>query len=77
MSDFLRRFARQSHEQNASKTFCAIDDARADRILGFYTITPFAVAYADAPATLTKGLAQHEIAGFKLARIERPDTWPP
>jgi uncharacterized protein (DUF1778 family) len=27
MNEFLLRFARQSHEQNASKTFCAIDDA--------------------------------------------------
>ncbi|WP_242443364.1 GNAT family N-acetyltransferase [Sphingobium sp. LB126] len=69
MNDFLRRFARQSHEQNASKTFCAIDDATTDRILGFYTVTPSAVAFADAPATLTKGLPQHEVAGFKLARL--------
>lgn len=25
MNDFLRRYAGQSHEQNASKAFCAID----------------------------------------------------
>jgi len=69
MNEFLPRFARQSHEQNASKTFCAIDSAEPNRILGFYTITPLAIAYSDAPAEVTKGLAQHEVSGFKLERL--------
>lgn len=69
MNDFLRRYARQSHEQNASKTFCAIDVAASNRVLGFYTLAPSAVAHEDVPASMTKGLAQHEVSGFKLARI--------
>lgn len=69
MNDFLRRYARQSHEQNASKTFCAIDVATSNRVLGFYTLAPSAVAHEDVPASMTKGLAQHEVSGFKLARI--------
>jgi len=69
MNEFLRRYARQSHEQNASKTFCAIDVITPNRVLGFYTITPSAVAHEDVPTAMTKGLAQHEVAGFKLARI--------
>ena len=69
MNDFLQRYARQSHEQNASKTFCAIDNAVPSRVLGFYTITPSAVAYGGVPSAMAKGLAQHEISGFKLARI--------
>jgi GNAT superfamily N-acetyltransferase len=69
MNEFLHRYARQCHEQNASKTFCAIDSTAPGRILGFYTITPSAVAHEDAPETITRGLARHEIAGFKLARI--------
>jgi GNAT superfamily N-acetyltransferase len=69
MNEFLHRYARQSHEQNASKTFCAIADDEPGRILGFYTITPSAVAHEDVPETMTKGLARHEISGFKLARI--------
>lgn len=70
MNLYLQRFARQSHEQNASKTFCAMDSAVPDRILGFYTITPSAVAHADIPTAMTKGLAQREVAGFKLARLD-------
>lgn len=69
MNDFLRRFARQSHEQNAAKTFCAIDDATTERILGFYTIAPSAVAHENVPVAMTKGLARHEVSGFKLARL--------
>ena len=69
MNEFLRRFARQSHEQNAAKTFCAVDAASPSRILGFYTIAPSAVAHDAAPPAMTKGLARHEVAGFKLARL--------
>jgi GNAT superfamily N-acetyltransferase len=69
MNDFLRRYARQSHEQNASKTFCAIDVSKPSRVLGFYTVAPSAAAHDIVPASMTKGLAQHEVAGFKLARI--------
>jgi len=69
MNDFLRRFARQSHEQNAAKTFCAIDNTLPNRVLGFYTIAPSAVAHDEVPAAMTKGLARHEVSGFKLARL--------
>jgi hypothetical protein len=69
MNDFFRRYARQSHEQNASKTFCAIDASIPMRVLGFYTIAPCSVAHEGVPASMTKGLAQHEVSGFKLARI--------
>lgn len=69
MNDFLRRYARQSHLQNASRTFCAIDVSRPNRILGFYTVAPSAVAHEVVPGRMTKGLAQHEVPGFKLARI--------
>lgn len=69
MNDFLRHHARQSHERNASKTFCAIDGTAPDRVLGFYTIAPSAVAHEGVPPTMAKGLARHEVSGFELARI--------
>lgn len=69
LDDFLRRYARQSHEQNAAKTFCAIDDAVPGRVLGFYSLAPTAVAHEAVPGTMTRGLARHEVPGFKLARL--------
>lgn len=69
MNAFLRRYARQSHDQNAAKTYCAIEDSSPGRILGFYTIAPSALEHAEVPAAMTRGLARHEVSGFTLARI--------
>ena len=66
---FLRRYARQSHEMNASKTFCAISDAQPNRVLGFYTLAPASVDYAEVPSHMTRRIARHEVPGFRLARL--------
>lgn len=69
MNVFLARYARQSHEQNATKTYCAVETARPARVLGFYSIAPSAVAHGAVPSRMTKGLARHEVPGFLLARL--------
>lgn len=78
MNDFFRRHARQSHEHNASKSFCAVEAAKPSHVLGFYTLAPSAVAHEQAPPAMTneqappamtKGLARHDLPGFKLARL--------
>lgn len=69
MNDFLQRYARQSHESGASKTFLAIDNADNKTILGFYSLAPGALAYADTPETFRRSLARHDVPGFRLARI--------
>ena len=58
MNDFLQRYARQSHESGAAKTFPAIDNADNKTILGFYSLAPGALAYADSPETVGRGLAR-------------------
>ena len=68
-NDFLRRYARPSHDLGAAKTFLAIDAADNKTILGFYSLAPGALAYADTPAMMRRGLAQHDVPGFRLARI--------
>ena len=69
VNDFLRRYARLSHEQSASKTFCAIDIETPSRVIGFYTITTSAVASDMEYMATAQERAQHDIRGFKLARI--------
>ena len=69
MSDFLQRYARQSHESGAAKTFLAIDNADNKTIRGFYSLAPGALAYADTPETVRRSLARHDVPGFRLARI--------
>ncbi len=38
-------------------------------MLGFYTVTPSSIAYDQVPAPMRQGLAQHDVSGFKLARV--------
>lgn len=69
MNTFLQRFARQGHEQNAVKTFCAIADDGSGRILGFYSLAPASIEHDAMPPSMTKGLARHKVPGFLLARL--------
>jgi GNAT superfamily N-acetyltransferase len=69
LNEFLRRHARKSHQRGASKTFLAVDDGNARKILGFYTVAPASVAYKKTPLLLQRGLARHEVPVFRLARL--------
>jgi len=68
LNEFLLRYARQSHDNGAAKTFLAIDDER-QIILGFYSLAPASLAYERTPDVVRRGHGRHEMAGFRLARI--------
>jgi GNAT superfamily N-acetyltransferase len=69
LNDYLVRHARQNHERNAAKTFLAVDDTDNKTILGFYSLSPASIQYAQTPDDLRKGLARHEVPVFRLARL--------
>jgi GNAT superfamily N-acetyltransferase len=69
LNEFLRRYARKSHELGGAKTFLAIDDSDNKTIVGFYSVSPAAVAYRRTPETVKRGLARHDVPGFRLARL--------
>lgn len=69
LNDFLRRYARKSHELGGAKTFLAVSDAADKAILGFYSLCPASVEYARTPETARHGLARHDVPGFRLARL--------
>jgi GNAT superfamily N-acetyltransferase len=69
MNQFLQRYARQNHDNGGAKTFLAIEDADNTTILGFYSLAPGSLAYADTPEMARRGLAPHDVPGFRLARI--------
>ena len=75
MNEFFTRYARQSHESGAAKTFLAIDSANSKNILGFYSLAPGSVTYADTPELVRRGLARHDVPGFRLARIATSVRW--
>lgn len=69
LNDFLRRHARKAHDLGGAKTFMAIDDVDDKNILGFYSLSPAAVEYARTPDIAKRGLARHDVPGFRLARL--------
>ncbi len=69
LNEFLRRYARKSHELGGAKTFLAIDDAGNKTLLGFYSLCPASVEYARTPEIVRRGLARHDVPGFRLARL--------
>ncbi|EQD49942.1 acetyltransferase, gnat family, partial [mine drainage metagenome] len=69
LNDFLQRYARQSHDLGGAKTLLAIDNTDNKTILGFYSLAPGALAYADTPEILRRGLAQRDVPGFRLTRL--------
>jgi GNAT superfamily N-acetyltransferase len=69
LNDFLRHHARKNHNQGGAKTFLAIDDGDNKTILGFYSVSPASVQYARTPEIIKRGLARHDVPGFRLARL--------
>jgi hypothetical protein len=69
LNEFLRRYARKSHERGGAKTFLAIEDAGSKSILGFYSLSPASVDYSRTPEIVRHGLARYDVPGFRLARL--------
>ncbi|MHB1513498.1 MAG: GNAT family N-acetyltransferase [Acidiferrobacter sp.] len=66
---YLDRYARQNHASGGAKTFVAISPDQPNRILGYYTISPGAIAFAHVPAELTRQLGRYEVPVFRLGRL--------
>lgn len=69
LNDYLDRYARQNHESGGAKTFVAVSSAEPVRVLGFYSISPGAIAFARVPANLTKKLGRYDVPVFRLGRL--------
>ena len=68
LNEFLRRYARKSHDRGGAKTFLAIDDD-GETILGYYSLSPASIQYARTPDIVSHGLPRHDVPGFRLARL--------
>jgi predicted GNAT family N-acyltransferase len=66
---FLQKYARQSHESGASKTYLAIADAEAKTVLGYYTLSPAQVEFSRVPEIARYNLGRHDVGGFRLGRL--------
>ena len=69
LNEYLKRYARQNHESGGAKTFVAVAPETPGIVLGYYTISPGAIAFAKAPATITRKLGRYEVPVFRLGRL--------
>lgn len=69
LNEFFKKHARKSHELGGSKTFVAVDDSDSKTILGYYSLSPATVEYTRTPELVRRGLARHDVPGFRLARL--------
>ena len=69
LNEYLRRYARQNHEGGGAKTFVAVSPEAPMIIMGYYTISPGAIAFAKTPAAVTKRLGRYEVPVFRLGRL--------
>ena len=53
----------------APRPFVAVSPAEPARVLGFYSISPGAIAFSSVPATLTRRLGRYEVPVFRLGRL--------
>ena len=75
LNDYLVRYARQNHESGGAKTFVAVVPAESARVLGYYSISPGAIAFDRAPAALTRRLGRYDLPIFRLARLAVDRAW--
>jgi GNAT superfamily N-acetyltransferase len=69
LNEYLQRYARQNHETGGAKTFVAVSTNAPTHILGYYTISPGAIAFTKVPAAATKKLGRYEVPVFRLGRL--------
>lgn len=69
LNDYLQRYARQNHESGGAKTFVATPVASPGAVLGYYTIAPGALDFADVPEAAKRGLGRYEVPVFRLGRL--------
>jgi GNAT superfamily N-acetyltransferase len=63
---YLQRYARQNHENGGAKCFVT---AQAERVLGYYTLSPASLAHAKVPDVLRRSLGRYDVPVFRLGRL--------
>ena len=69
LNEFLRDYARQSHDCGAAKTFVAVDDGDGTTVYGYYSLSPASVEYARAPEIARRGLGRYDIGAYRLGSL--------
>ncbi|WP_310450021.1 GNAT family N-acetyltransferase [Sulfuritalea sp.] len=66
LNRFISRFALHSQSAGSTRTYVALAD---EKVVGYYSLAVGAVAHAQAPTRMVKGLARHPVPVMLLARL--------
>jgi GNAT superfamily N-acetyltransferase len=66
---YLKRYARQNHDNGGAKCFVASPRDNPSEIMGFYTLSPASLAFVRAPAVATRGLGRYDVPVYRLGRL--------
>lgn len=69
LNEYLARYARQNHETGGAKSFVAVNAGDPARVLGYYSISPGAVAFERVPEEMTRRLGRYDVPVFRLGRL--------
>jgi GNAT superfamily N-acetyltransferase len=69
LNEYVQKYARQNHESGGAKTFVAVNPEESISILGYYSISPGAIAFAVVPTGVTRKLGRYEVPVFRLGRL--------
>jgi GNAT superfamily N-acetyltransferase len=69
LNEYLARYARQNHRTGVSKTFVAVAQDDATRILGYYSLSAGELAFDRVPTEVTQRLPRYPLPVVRLARL--------
>jgi GNAT superfamily N-acetyltransferase len=68
LDDFLKKYATQYARRKLGTTYVATQRGES-RVVGYYTLAPSHIEFAQAPSKLLKGLPKHPLPSLLLARL--------
>jgi GNAT superfamily N-acetyltransferase len=69
LNENLARYARQNHKAGISKTFVAVPEDDATRILAYYALSAGEIAFERVPQEVTERLPRYPLPVVRLARL--------
>lgn len=71
LNRYISRFALNNQSSGSAQTYVALADGKTSEpsVVGYYSLAVGAVAHADAPPRVAKGLARHPVPVMLLARL--------
>lgn len=66
LSDYLKRFARQTQERDGAKTYVVLED---NHVIAYYTLVVGDVEWQDCPEEIRKGFGKYPVPVLVIARL--------